>query len=200
MNHSIVPDTADFRDLVIEEQRALIMELSIDPGFGIAPAPRTRYEMRVLSQSAVRIDFYIGDIDNLKQLNSACGSQDRVNELFRPALQVRASDTLFCGRTDAGDQLAYGFPAGQGPEAKARIERELESAEMTEAERRAYVRGVCVKRYGPLVGRIRATLGLHRVAPWPSITFVGYEDIPACELSRLAVVGDRALFEKKAGR
>lgn len=181
----------------IREKDALIYELSYDPGFGVPTAPMVHREMRLLEAVDTRVDVFVGDADNLKQMNSATGHQPRTDELYRPALQIRAHDALIYGKLDGGDQFLYVFPAGQGRAAIERIERELSAAPMTDAERRRYVRGVCIKRWGPFIGKLRSALGMHRIKPHPSISFVGYENIPACELSIVAAVADRALFVTK---
>src|SRR5690349_13893396 len=136
---------------LIAEQRALIAELSHDPGFGVPTAAYTRRQIDRLPSG--RVGIAVGDIKNLKQWNSATGSQERTDELFRPALQcLRTSDVLILGKRDGGDQFILVAHDVRG--ATWRIRDRLYHAPVTDAERAAYAQGVYIKQFGPWMGRV----------------------------------------------
>jgi hypothetical protein len=178
----------------IAEHRALIAELSHDPGFGVPTAAYTRRQIDRLPSGHVGIA--VGDIKNLKQWNSATGTQERTDELFRPALQVRANDVLILGKRDGGDQFILIGHNVQG--ATARIAQVLRSAPTTEAERAAYVRGVAIKLYGPWVGRLAARMS--GVVAYPEIDWAIVPDVDVRDIHAAASAAERRLFGDKAMR
>ena len=187
---------------VIAEQNAVIAELTeerdelaIDEGWRVPVAKRTRRIIDRLPPG--RVGVAVGDIANLKQLNTATGYQPRTDELFLPAFQVRASDVLIFGQRDGGDQFV--LVARNARAAAARIDAELARAEMTEQERSAYVVGVCVKRWGPWVGRVVAWTGLHSVRAYPRIDWQFVEDVDVRDVHAAASAAERRLFGDKKG-
>lgn len=190
--------TRSTEDLLAEiaEHRALIAELSHDPGFGVPTAAYTRRQIDHLPSG--RVGIAVGDIKNLKQWNSATGTQERTDELFRPALQVRANDVLILGKRDSGDQFILIGHNVQG--ATARIGQVLRNAPVTDTERRAYVRGVAVKRWGPWLGRAIHWLGLHSIAAYPEIDWAIVPDVDVRDIHAAASAAERRLFGDKAMR
>jgi hypothetical protein len=179
----------------IEEHKQLIAELSHDPGFGVPTAAYTRRQIDRLPSG--RVGIAVGDVANLKQWNSATGSQERTDELFRLALQVRESDVLILGKRDSGDQFILVAHNVRG--ALARIEQELRWANVTEFERARYVQGVCVKRWGPGIGRAAYAFGLHAVLAYPRIDWQVVEDVDVRDVHAAASAAERRLFNDKAG-
>jgi hypothetical protein len=181
----------------IREQEALIAEYSIDPGFGVPNAAPTRRAIDRLPPG--RVGVAVGDIKNLKQWNTACGSQERFDDLFRPALQVRASDVLILGKRDGGDQFILVGHNARG--ATERIAERLAHAETTEAERAAYVKGVYVKLFGPWLGRILNWLmGAESVNAYPEIDWQIIDDVDVLDVHAAASAAERRLFGDKSAR
>jgi hypothetical protein len=143
------------------------------------------------------VGIAVGDVANLKQWNTATGSQERTDELFRPALQVRADDVLILGKRDGGDQFILVGHNVRG--ALMRIEQELQYANVTEYERACYVQGVCIKRYGPMLGRTAARVGLHAVLPYPRIDWQVVENVDVRGIHAAASAAERQLFGVKKG-
>jgi hypothetical protein len=187
--------TSELWELIIE-QRALIEELSHDPGFGVPTAAYTRREIDRLPSG--RVGIAVGDVANLKQWDTATGSQERTDELFRPALQVRSADVLILGKRDGGDQFILVGHNVHG--AVARIAQALQWANATNAERTAYVQGVCIKRWGPWLGRVAWYLGLHSVAAYPAIDWQIVNDVDVSDIHAAASAAERRLFGMKAGK
>lgn len=194
--HSHCTPTLDHLLAQIAEQNALIEALSHDPGFGVPTAAYTRRQIDRLAPG--RVGIAVGDVTNLKQWNAATGTQERTDELFRPALQVRASDVLILGKRDGGDQFILVGHNVQG--AVDRIATGLRHAPVTDAERAAYVRGVAIKRYGPWLGRIVARLGLHSIADYPQIDWQTIEDVAVEDIHAAASAAERRLFCDKVRR
>lgn len=188
--------TIDALLLEMQAQRDLIAALSHDPGFGVPTAAYTRRQIDQLPSG--RVGVAVGDIANLKQWNSATGSQERTDELFRPALQVRASDVLIFGKRDSGDQFILVGHNVQG--AVERIATELRYANTTPSERYAYVQGVCIKKWGPWLGKVACYLGLHNVAAHPSIDWQVIPDVDVRDIHAAASAAERRLFKQKAGK
>ncbi len=191
-------DTRTNEKLLIEiaELTAERDELAIDEGWRVPVAKRTRRMIDQLPPG--RVGVAVGDIADLKQLNSATGYQPRTDELFHPAFQVRASDVLILGKRDGGDQfILVGHNARA---AAARINVALARAPMTDQERGAYVRGVCVKRWGPWLGRVVAWSGLHAVQPFPRIDWQIVDDVDVRDIHAAASAAERRLFGDKARR
>jgi GGDEF domain-containing protein len=186
--------TLDQLLIQIREQNALIAELSHDPGFGVPTAAYTRRQIDRLPSG--RVGIAVGDIKNLKQWNSATGSQERTDELFRPALHVRADDVLILGKRDSGDQFILVGHDVQG--ATARIAQTLRYAPTTEGERARYVRGVCVKFYGPWLGRVVSRVA--SVSAYPEIDWQMVHDIDVRDIHAAASAAERRLFGDKAAR
>lgn len=185
-----------------EENAALreeVADLSIDDGFGVPVARKTRRAIDTLAKEHTgRVCVAVGDIANLKQLNSACGSQERTDQLIRPALVLRAGDAMVFGKRDGGDQFIAVWPADGGPGPCGRINERLKDAPMTEDERRAYVRGVCVKRWGPWLGRVAALFS--RQPAYPSIDWQVITDVRPADVIAAASIAERRLFQDKAAR
>jgi GGDEF domain-containing protein len=195
-NHIVAQRSTDDLLTLIAEQNALIAELSHDPGFGVPTAAYTRRQIAQLPSG--RVGIAVGDIKNLKQWNSATGSQERTDELFRPALQVRAYDVLIFGKRDGGDQFIL---VGHNVQSTiARMRAELQHANVNEYERARYVQGVCVKRWGPWMGKVVYALGLHSVAAYPEIDWEVISDVDARDVLAAASVLERRLFDQKAGK
>lgn len=181
---------------VIAELTAERDELAIDEGWRVPVAKHTRRQIDRLPPG--RVGVAVGDVANLKQLNSATGYQPRTDELFHPAFHVRAEDTLILGKRDGGDQFI--LVATDIRAAVARIDAELALAPMTNDERRRYVQGVCVKKYGPWLGRVVYRLGLHNVAPHPCIDWQVVDDVDVRDIHAAASAAERKLFGDKAAR
>ncbi len=180
---------------LVTEQNALIAELSHDPGFGVPTAAYTRRQIDRLPSG--RVGIAVGDIRNLKQWNTATGSQERTDELFRPALQVRTSDVLIFGKRDGGDQFILVGHDVQG--AVWRIRMKLFHAAATGAERAAYVRGVYIKQFGPWLGRVlNRTRGVAGINAFPEIDWQIVEDVDVSDIHAAASAAERRLFGAKA--
>lgn len=181
---------------------AAMEQAMIDPGFNLPMAGRTLQLLRTYAAAhpGTRVSVYKGDIDYLKQVNTATGSQVRSDELLCPAWSVRsASDMLIAGKTDAGDGLIFVFPVVYGPLAVARIQRELHDAPLTLDERRRYVLAICQRRFGPLLGYLGYAayrLGVP-MRDYLGITIAAFEDVPVEDLERI-FLEDRAIFQAKA--
>lgn len=193
---TIVHRTTDDLLAEIAEQNALIAELSHDPGFGVPTAAFTRRQIDRLPSG--RVGIAVGDVRNLKQWNTATGSQERTDDLFRPAFQVRSSDVLIFGKRDGGDQFILVAHDVKG--AVGRIAAQLQDAPVTDAERRAYVREVCVKRFGPWVGRIVAALGVVCIPAYPAIDWQLVDDVDVSDIHAAASAAERRLFSDKGAR
>jgi hypothetical protein len=179
--------------------RAEVDDLSIDDGFGVPVARKTRRAIDTLAKEHQgRVCVAVGDIAHLKQLNSACGSQERTDNLIRPALVLRADDAMVFGKRDGGDQFIAVWPSDGGPGPCERINERLKDAPMTTAERRTYVRGVCVKRWGPWLGRVVSLFS--RQPAHPSIDWQVITDVRPADVLAAASIAERRLFQDKAAR
>jgi len=181
---------------LLAEQNALIADLSHDPGFGVPTAAFTRRQIDRLP--AGRVGIAVGDIKNLKQWNSATGSQERTDELFRPALHVRDTDVLILGKRDSGDQFI--LVATRARAVAERINTDLRDADTSAAERAAYTRGVCIKKYGPWIGRIAAAAGILSDTAYPAIDWQVVDDVDVSDIHAAASAAERRLFGDKAAR
>jgi hypothetical protein len=197
MINDIVPRTLDDLLKEIAEQNALIDELSHDPGFGVPTAAYTRRAIGRLAPG--RVGIAVGDIRNLKQWNTATGSQERTDELLRPALQVRQSDVLIFGKRDGGDQFILVTP-GSVYQVAGRINAVLEHADVTDAERQAYLKAACIKEWGPWRGRVLARCGLGWINPYPEIDWQYVDDIDVRDIHAAASAAERRLFGMKGAR
>lgn len=181
---------------------ATMQQAMIDPGFQL---PVAGWTLQLLQEYAAahpgaRVSVYKGDIDYLKQINTATGSQGRSDELLCPAWSVRNNaDLVVAGKTDAGDGLIFVFSVEKGPSAIARIQNELRNAPLLTCERRRYVLEICKRHAGPLLGYLGYIA--YRLG-WPmrdylGITIAAFEDVAVEELVSL-FVEDRAIFQAKA--
>lgn len=187
----------------LKDQTIATMQQSmIDPGFQL---PVAGWTLKLLQEYAAahpgtRVSVYKGDIDNLKQINTATGSQARSDELLCPAWSVRnATDLVVAGKTDAGDGLIFVFSVEKGPAAITRIQSELRNAPLSLNERRRYVLEIRKRHFGPLIGYLG--YAAYRLG-WPmrdylGITIAAFEDVAVEELERI-FVEDRAIFAAKA--
>lgn len=202
---------------LIAELRAEVAALSarmICPGWGVTIAGQTLDDIQVLARVAGQpgayvdaeyVDVCMFDIDYLKQMNIAAGSQGHSNEWIRPALTLRReSDRLARGQVDGADMFMALFEAGTGDGGIAYIEEQLTKAPMTDAERQLFIRAVCRRSLGPLFGDIRYLLHLagwkHRQPAHPTITKRMYYAVHVSELEQLFAYGDKAVFDQKAAR
>lgn len=211
------PESLDDALALIAELRAQNAELAermISPGWGVTISGQTLADIHVLARvpghpgEHVEVDYVdacLFDLDYLKQLNIAAGSQGRSNEWIRPALTMRrAGDHLLRGQVDGADMFMAVFPAGFGDTSMAYIEAQLAAAPLTDAERRLFVRAICRRREGSFLGDIRYLL--HRLGwkiaqpPHPTITKRMYYRVHVSELEQLFHYGDRAVFDQKAAR
>lgn len=193
----IVPRTTADLLKEIAEQNALIAELSHDPGFGVPTAAFTRRQIDRLPSG--RVGIAVGDIRNLKQWNTATGSQGRTDELIRPALQVRSSDVLIFGKRDDGDQFILVGHDVQG--AVWRIRMRLFHAPATDDERARYVRGVYIKEFGPWFGRVlNRTRGVAGTNAFPEIDWQIVEDVDVRDIHAAASAAERRLFGVRGAR
>ena len=165
----------------------LITMLSRDPGFeAYTPAYTLHYiDQRALETPDERVSVYVGDLDDLKQVNSATGSQARADELYNPALRVRASDG-FIGKIDGGDGFMFIFPVADGPGAIARIRAELALAPLMPAERRR------------LIAERRKKYGMVAVSGHLTITIAAHEDIAWKDVPQLFACASGGLLAAKA--
>lgn len=149
----------------------LIAMLARDPGFdAYTPAYTLMYIYeRAAATPDERVSVYVGDLDDLKQVNAATGSQARADELYNPALRVRASDG-FIGKIDGGDGFMFLFPVADGPGAIARIRAELAEAPLTPAERRRLVLERRKKYGGGYVSEhLTITIAAHENIAWRDV-------------------------------
>ncbi len=181
---------------LLTERKEIIAErdeLAIADGWQVPVSKRTR--QLINRMPAGQVSVAVGDIANLKQLNTATGFQPRTDALFHPAFRVRADDKLIFGQRDSGDQFI--LVASNARMIAERINAELKDAPMSDGERRAYVQGVCVKRWGPLIGKVVHTLGLHTVSPYPHIDWKFVDDVHTSDVHEAANIAERGLFVSK---
>ena len=194
----------------LDATRALL----ISPGWGVPISGKVLADIHVLARVPGQpgahvetewVDVALFDLDYLKQLNIAAGSQGRTNEWIRPALTMRREgDHMLRGQVDGADMFMALFAAGTGDAGMAYIEAELAAAPMTDAERLLFVRAVCRRRDGPLFGDMRYLL--HRLGwriaqpPHPTLTKRMCYGVHVSKLEQLFHYGDRAVFDQKAAR
>ncbi len=188
--------------------------LLIAPGWGVPISGKVLADIQVLARvpghlgehvQVEYVDVALFDLDYLKQLNIAAGSQGRTNEWIRPALTMRREgDHMLRGQVDGADMFMALFAAGTGDAGMAYIEAELANAPMTDGERLLFVRAICRRREGPLGGDIRYLL--HRLG-WriaqpacPTLTKRMCYGVHVSELEQLFHYGDRAVFDRKLAR
>jgi GGDEF domain-containing protein len=113
-------------DLNPDELRALIHNASL----GVLSSAALAI---ALQRTPLPRDLVYLDLDNLHDLNTALGHM-RVNELLRPALQVRSTDAV-AGRVAEGDELVILAPVEQGLALARRVLHAIQHAPLTTDER-----------------------------------------------------------------
>lgn len=227
MTNAILHDicsTCTLKDALIARLQSELDEraaIDTEVGFGVLNATETlRQVRRLASGPARRFDAFRSDVKDLKQWNSATGHQPRTDEFYRPAFAVRTGkedmridtterrstpvtdDLVLAGKTEnGGDGMIHIFEAGFGQAAMQRILEELKGAAVLPYERQRYVLHACQKRFGPILGHARAAL--YRLG-WqmldhPTLTVVGFADVPSTDLERV-YYADKSLFVAKLAR
>lgn len=144
----------------------------------------------------------VGDVANLKQWNTALGQQAAVDSMLArgfAAMQLRDGDVF--GRGDGGDKLYLVCIGSDADAVTQRINATLQATPLRKHERAAYVRGVCVKRWGPWLGRLAELAHyakLRRVVDYPTIDWAAAADGMAGGVLARMQDADRALFVGKA--
>lgn len=189
---------------LIDDKQQLINELSIDPGFQLPMSAVTYRNIRAMRDNTGYYSLLLGDIKNLKQLNTAFSDQCATDAVFIPALQARAGETLVHGKGDAGDQVLYVIADdSEGTTAQAmaqRINRQLEQADVSADTRKTYAYACFVKYYGGVLAWLFYALyciGLLRVYDKPSITFVAVRALTADQIEAMIPTANRMLFAAK---
>jgi hypothetical protein len=179
------------------------------------PCPsETLAQLRIAARDgtpATLVDAYMADLDFLKQWNTATGSEARTDAIIAPALAVRRGDALIHGKVDDGDMFLFVFPAGTGDaamEAKHTALRtghiagwEQPYAPPTVSERRAFVKAVCERRYGPEAGTRaygRYLTGQLEFVDYPTLTIQAFHALPVAGLEQIFWHGDCGIFAAKA--
>lgn len=119
-------------------QSAIIISMAWLPCFGVLSEHGGRLALpvvRALNLLGLRFDVLLFDLDRLKQVNSATGAQQRTDELYRGAFQLRSTDLGLFFRTDAGDQFAIITRSGCGYGLAERLQAQLNAAPLTTQER-----------------------------------------------------------------
>lgn len=124
--------------LIALVQSAIIISMAWLPCFGVLSEHGGRLALpvvRALNLVGLRFDVLLFDLDRLKQVNSATGAQQRTDELYRGAFQLRSTDLSLFFRTDAGDQFAIITCSGCGYGLAERLQARLKAAPLTAQER-----------------------------------------------------------------
>lgn len=193
----------------VSERDVIIERRSHDPCWNI-PNHFAIHDMLAQLDPDQRVIAYQGDVTNLKQLNSAFGSQPPLDACMARVfsrLDIR-SDDIF-GRGDAGDQLYLVCPVHtdgrrrttDGNAVIRGIAEALRDTPMRAETRAAYVRGACAKKYGKWMGRLFEALHYAGWAPIADYITIDWQAVPPCtagELKARMAATERALFVQKA--
>lgn len=185
-------------ELAATQQRLIL------PGWNVPINGQTLHELRIMARdghAATRYDVYIGDLDRLKQWNTATGSQLITDSYLAPALAVRRGDALLEGAVDNADMFIFVFPSGAGDTAIYAKQSALRHAPIPLAIRRSFVQALCRLRHGEIEGDRaygRYLAGQEEIVDYPTMTIRAFHDVAPADLEPIFHSGDTGVFQAKA--
>jgi hypothetical protein len=198
-----LPDALDLIDRLRAELLGTQARL-ISPGWQLPIAGETLYQLQVLLRSgslASYVDAALADIDNLKEWNTATGSEHLTDSFLVPGLTLRVGDCILAGKRDDGDMFLFLFPAGMGEQAMAAKHAAMRNEVISQEIRNRYVWAVCHKYHNADEAERRYQQylrGESDIIDYPTMTTRLFAHIRREQLEHIFFHGDREIFEAKA--